>query len=340
MKADPRVVVISLAFRPEDGDATRLESKGFESIWRHDLSHVAAPADLVDALRGAWGVVAGAEHYTQAVLEASPGLRIIARPGVGVDAVDVEAATGLGVAVVTTPGANVESVADHTLALMLAGLGRLVDLDARTRAGEWRPDRLGHELSGSTVGIVGLGAIGRAVARRLAGFDCRILVVEPNPDPAFCRRYDLTVMSLAAMLPLVDVLTIHVPLVAETRGMIGSREIGLLRDHVLVVNTARGGIVDEPSLVSALREERIGRAALDVFEHEPFRKDDPLAGLPNVTLSPHQAAFTVEAVRRMVDATIENLVAVRSGIYPPGCVNRSGLEGRAATAAGEIRRLD
>lgn len=340
MDARPRVVVISDAFRLVDAGSETLDAEGFEPVWRYDLTHVAQPTDLVEALRGAWAVIAGAERYTSAVLEGAPMLRAIARPGVGVDAVDVEAASRLGIAVLTTRGANDASVADHTIALTLAGLRRIVDLDGRTRAGLWRPDVLGRELSGSTVGIVGLGAIGRAVVRRLAGFDCHILAVEPQPDPAFCREYGVTVMALDALLPQVDVLTIHVPLGPGTRGLIGARELALVPHHALIVNTARGGIIDEAALATALGEGRIGGAALDVYEREPFRDDDPLAGLPNVTLTPHSAAFTAEAIRRMVRASIDNLVAVRAGILPPGCVNRADLDERAVAAARDAAGAD
>lgn len=333
----PRVLVVSATFHADDHSARLLASKGFELLWRHDLAHAAAPDDLVAALDGVWAVIAGSEHYSAEVLDRAPTLRAIARPGVGFDAIDVDAASRLGIAVLITRGANDESVADHTLALILAGLRRLVELDRRTRTGSWRPSEVGHELFGSTVGIVGLGAIGRAVGRRLAGFDCRLLAVEPQPDAAFCRRYGVEVMSLDLLLPQVDVLTVHVPLTPQTRGLIGARELGLLSPHALVVNTARGGIIDEAALVAALAERLIGAAALDVFEREPFLADDPLAGLPSVTLSPHHAAFTLEAIQRMVAATIDNLVAVAAGTLPPGCVNGAELEvGPRAAASSAV----
>lgn len=337
MTSLPRVLVISDTFHADDHAAGLLASNGFELVWRHDLAQAPAPADLVAGLDGVWAVIAGSEHYPAEVLDRAPTLRAIARPGVGFDAIDVDAASRLGIAVLITRGANDESVADHTLALILAGLRRLVELDRRTRTGAWRPTEVGHELFGSTVGIVGLGAIGRAVAKRLAGVDCRLLAAEPAPDEAFCRRHDVAVMPLDLLLPRVDVLTIHVPLTPQTRGLVGARELGLLAPHALVVNTARGGIIDEDALVVALAEGRIAGAALDVFEREPLGADDPLAGLPNVTLSPHHAAFTAEAIQRMVAGTIDNLTAVAAGKLPPGCVNSPDLQiGSQAAPAGRF----
>jgi D-3-phosphoglycerate dehydrogenase len=310
-----RVVVISQVW-PQGPAPGQLSSGEFEIRWRQDLAHVADPKSLIEALDGAWAVVAGAERYPAEVLERLPALRAIARPGVGIDAINIDAASRLGIAVLVTPGANDESVADHTIALMFAGLRRLVDLDQRTRAGAWRPDEFGRELFRATVGLVGLGAIGRAVVRRLTGFECRVLAVEPQPDRDFCQRYAVELSSLEGMLPALDVLTVHVPLLAETRRMIGDRELRLLPAHALVVNVARGGIIDESALA----------AALDVFEHEPFSADDRLAALPKVVLSPHYAAFTREAIERMVQATSDNLAALATGTLPASCVNRDSLQ--------------
>lgn len=315
-----RVVLISDAFRGSLA-ATRLKEHGFTVAARHDLVQVGTAEQLSEALAGAWAVVAGSERYTAELFERVPTLRVVARPGVGVDAVDVAAASNAGVAIVVTPHANDESVADHTLALMLAGLRRIVELDRSTRAGKWRPDQPGRDLHGATVGVIGLGAIGRAVVRRLHGFGCRILAVEPAPDRPFCDRYAVHVMDLHELLPQVRVVTIHVPLVASTQGLIGASELALLPPDALIVNTARGPIVDEEALVMALQRGALGGAALDVFAREPFGPTDPLAGFSNVTLSPHYAAFTREAIERMVDGTVTNLIDLAANRLPVGCIN-------------------
>jgi phosphoglycerate dehydrogenase-like enzyme len=326
------VVVISEAFALDGPDAAEVIGDGFDLVDRRDLVHRGTEDQLVSALDGAWAVVAGSERYTAGVLGRSHSLRVVARPGVGVDAVDVVAASRQGIAVVVTPGANDESVADLALALMLAGARRLVELDARTRSGSWRPPWLGRELYRATVGIVGLGAIGQAVARRLRGFECRIMATEPRPDRAACEQLGIELAELHEMLPQVDIVTLHVPLMPATRGLIGERELGLLQPHALIVNTARGGIIDEAALVAALRDGRIGGAALDVFEHEPLEGGDVLANLSSVTLSPHHAAFTRQAVARMARMTADSLIELAAGRIPSTCVNAlhvtrsSGLE--------------
>jgi len=185
-------------------------------------------------------------------------VRVIARTGVGYDAIDVGAATDLGVAVVTTPGANAEAVADFTLALMLASLRRIVEADADVRAGRWRPGPPARDLFAATVGLVGFGKIGRAVARRLRAFDCRILVVEPFPDHEACRALGVELMTMAEMLPQVDVLSLHVPLGTETRHLIAEPELRRMRRHAILVNASRGSVVDGPALATALRDGVIG----------------------------------------------------------------------------------
>jgi phosphoglycerate dehydrogenase-like enzyme len=320
-----RIVVISQVWA-SGSPSERLPPSRFELRWRHDLVHIATPDELVEGLDGAWAVVAGAESYPAEVVERLPVLRAIARPGVGVDAIDIGAATRFRIAVLTTPGANDDSVADHTVALILAGLRRLVELDRRTRVGAWRPREPGRELFRATVGVIGLGAIGRAVVRRLGGFECRVLAVEPRPDHAFCARHGVELRSLEQVLPDVDVLTVHVPLLPETRGLIGDRELRLLPPHALVVNASRGAIIDEAALAAALTEGRLGGAALDVFDHEPVRATDPLVALPTTTLTPHHAAFTEQAIRRMVDSTAAGLADLAEGVTPTGCINPEVLE--------------
>src|SRR5262249_49075125 len=180
---------------------------------------------LAAGLEGAWGVVAGSEAYTGPLLDRLPDLRIVARCGVGFDAIDVGAATARGVVVSTTAGANDEGVADLALTLMLACLRRVLLGDRSARSGAWRPPGLAGDLASATVGIVGLGRVGRNVARRLRGFDCRLLAVEPYPDRDFCRELDIELVDLWSMLPQVDVLTIHTPLTDETRTLIGKDEL-------------------------------------------------------------------------------------------------------------------
>lgn len=290
------------------------------------LDRVTDPDVLAPALAGCWGAIAGGESYSRALLERLDGLQVVARCGVGYDAIDVEAATERGVAVVTTPNTNADAVADFTLALMLAALRRVVEHDRSVRSGGWRLDGPGRDLAGATVGIVGLGLIGRTVARRLTGFGCRILAVDPAPDHEFCTATGIEISSLADMLPQLDVLTVHAPLGAGTKNLIGAPELAVLPSHAMVVNAARGGVVNEDALVDALRDGQVGGAALDVFEREPLGAEHPLTGMDNVVLAPHAAGLSVGATARMVDAAVAALRELAAGRVPQGCVNPDALD--------------
>ncbi len=266
-------------------------------------------------------MIAGSETYTEPVLARLPDLRIIARCGVGFDAIDVEAATAHSVAVSTTPDANSDGVADLALALMLACLRRILLNDHCARAGAWRPPGLSGDLSYATVGIVGLGRVGRNVARRVSGFGCRLLAVELYPDHDFCHQYGVELVELETLLPQVDVLSVHVPLTKSNRKLIGVRELALLKPSAVVINTSRGGIIDEQALVDALTDERIAAAGLDVYEHEPLNSDHPLTSLGNVVLSPHAASFSRLSVTRMLSSVAASLTDAAEGRLPTGCIN-------------------
>jgi phosphoglycerate dehydrogenase-like enzyme len=294
---------------------------GVTTIERYELS-AATDADVLAAgLDGAWATIAGSEPYTAAVFAGAPELRAILRWGTGSDAIDVEAATDAGVAVITTPGVNAEAVADMALALMLACIRRRPELDAAVRAGRWRLEGPTRDLTGATVGVIGLGAIGRAVVRRLHGFGCRVIALEPNPDSAFCAEYGVELADLDALLPRVDVLTLHAPLTEATRHLIGARELERLPRHAVVVNAARGPLIDQAALAEALQTGQIGGAGLDVFEHEPPASDDPILSAPNAVLSGHISSFTEVGLDRTGEAVLSHLRELLDGRLPAECLN-------------------
>ena len=298
-----------------------LSTAGLRVVERFDLA-VSDPDALIDGLAGAWAVVAdSANRFDDAALSRLPALRVIARTGVGYDAIDVPAASARGVCVFTTPGTLTEAVADFAIALMLAALRDVVALDAAVRSGAWRPERTGRDLAGSTVAVVGFGAIGQAVARRLAGFGCQIVAVDPIVDDEVCARLGASRMALEEALPLADVLTLHVALTEGTRHLIGERELALLRPTAVLVNTSRGAVVDETALVGALQQGRLAGAALDVFEREPLPPGHPLTTFPNVVLTGHAASSSRAAVVRMCDAAAAGLLAVARGEVPVGCLD-------------------
>jgi D-3-phosphoglycerate dehydrogenase len=295
-----------------------------EVVERFDLADSADEARLAEGLAGAFAVVAGSERYTRAVFEALPDLRAIVRFGVGYDAIDLAAAGAAGVAVLTTPGANAESVADMALALLLSAIRRLPDLDAAVRNGSWRGREPARDLARATVAIVGLGAIGRAVARRLRAFECELLAVEPAPDLEHAARVGIELTDLDDALARCDAVTLHAALTRRTHHLLGARELALLQPHAVVVNTSRGGLIDQRALADALREGRIGGAGLDVFEDEPLPGGDPLRALPNVILTPHRSSFTTLGIASTCEAVQQRLVALLDGRLPEGSLSAPG----------------
>ncbi len=254
-------------------------------------------------------------------LDLFPSLRLVANFGVGYDRIDVGACAARGVAVTNTPGVLDAATADLAIALMLAARRRVVEGDRLVRAGQWHgswaDSFLGEELSGSTLGIVGLGRIGRAVARRARGFELRVLYARRTPGP---ERSDLGEQcELDELLRESDVVTIHAPRTPETEGLIDARRLALLRDGACLVNTARGEIVDEEALVRELVSGRI-RAGLDVFVHEPH-VPDALLDLPNVVLTPHLGSATRQAREAMTRLVVDNVLACERGEPLPTRVN-------------------
>jgi D-3-phosphoglycerate dehydrogenase/(S)-sulfolactate dehydrogenase len=326
MNGRPRILLISAGTRHTADRLHPLEAAGFDLVHHYELDNTRNEALLAAALDGAWATIAGSEAYTRTVLEQAPSLRAIARFGVGYDGVDVPAATEQGIVVLTAPGGNADSVADFALTLMLGCLRRLLATDEAVRSGEWRRTELAGDLASATVGIVGLGRIGRAVASRVAGFGCRILAVESAPDLEFCARSGIELGALDEVLPEIDVLTLHVPLTAETRHLIGARELALMRPTAIVVNTSRGGVIDETALIAALASGGIGGAGLDVFEVEPLPVDHPLGRLPNVVLGGHVSTFTGLSVQRTTDEVVASLLELHGGRLPSGCVNPEALQ--------------
>jgi phosphoglycerate dehydrogenase-like enzyme len=318
--AAPRRLVLTAASTEYCRDELH-ELPGVEVIERYDLADDSPEETLAEGLVGAWAVVAGGERYGSGVLSGVTGLRAIVRWGTGSDAIDLDAASRSGVAVVTTPGANAEAVADMALSLMLASLRHLPGLESAVRTGAWRRPGITRDLAEATVGILGLGAIGRAVARRVRGFACRVIAVEPHPDRDFCATHKVELADLEEMLPQADVLTVHAPLTDGTRHMIGAPELALLPAHAVVINTSRGPLIDQRALVAALRDGVIAGAGLDVFEEEPLPEDDPLLTLPNVIVSGHASSFTHLAMRRTGAAVVASLRELLDDRLPPTCLN-------------------
>ncbi len=268
-------------------------------------------------MRQAFGAVLGSERVGRHLLMSCPYLRVIARTGVGTDGIDIDAATEAGVLVTTTPGVNEDTVAEHTLALMLAAVRRISRLDCEVRAGEWVSARanFGSTLSGATVGIIGLGTIGAAVAKLVTALGASVVACDPV---APTRLYPM--VDFQSVLRDSDIVSLHVPLTRHTKKLIGREELRQMRSTAILVNTARGGLVDEEALLVALEAGEIAGAALDVRSSEP-PDDARLASSPLIVSTPHVAAFSPYTVAEMRRRAVHSVVDVFHGRLPSDPVN-------------------
>jgi len=279
------------------------------------------------------------------LLAAAPRLLVISNMATGFDNIDVAAASRRNVLVTRTPGVLSETTAEFTIALMFAAARRVVEGDRRARAGEWKtwgPEvLLGQDLAGATLGIIGMGGIGREVARRALALGMRIVYHSRARKPALERRYRLEFLELDGLLRQSDFVSLHAPLTPETRHIIDARALSLMKPAAILVNTARGPLVDQAALHQALLKGRIGGAALDVTDPEPMPPDDPLLSLHNVIVTPHIASASVATRSRMAMLAAENLVQALSGRLSKHTVNRAIAPSwrtrvrKSALAAGE-----
>ena len=253
---------------------------------------------------------------------AAPRLSVVGVASVGVDRIDVEAATRAGVMIVNAPTGNTIAAAEHTMALMLALLRHVPTADASLRAGEWERGRYtGRELRGKTLGLIGLGKIGKAVARRAAGFEMRIITSDPYLTEEQASEFGARLVGLAELLHRSDVISVHTPLNAQTRGMIGRAQLEATKPGAFLLNVARGGIVDEHALADALASGQLAGAAVDVYSAEPMAADNPLRGAANLVLTPHLGASTAEAQDRVAIEMAEQVLMALAGVTPPYAVN-------------------
>lgn len=273
-------------------------------------------------------VIAGVEPITARVLDAAPRLKVVARRGVGYDTVDVGAATARGVVVTITVGALTETVADLTFGLLLAASRRIPAFDRTLKAGKW--DRIpSTDVCGKALGLIGFGAIGRAVARRAEGFGMRVLAHDLEPDEAAASALGVTLCDLDVLLAESDFVSVHVPLTQATRGLIDGVALGRMKRSAILINTSRGDVVDEPALIAALQEGVIAGAGLDVFRHEPPR-DLALAGMERVVATPHVGSHTIETLLRMERSCAGSVIEVLSGRQAACAVNPEVYGGGAA----------
>ena len=282
---------------------------------------------VIEVLGGASAVIAQGTRYTANVLKNLPDLRVVARSGVGYDKVDVAAASANDIVVAITPNANYEAVAEHAMALILALAKSLLSGDRTQRAGEW-PNSPRRPLRDSTLGIVGLGRIGRSLAVSARAMKMRVTATELYPDEAFVKENGIELVDLDTLLKSADFVSLHCPLADDTRGIINSRTLALMKPEASLVNTARGGLIVEADLVDALRAGQIASAGIDVFEQEPADKENPLYELDNVIVSPHVAGVDHLSVAAMRIEATNCIISLYKGQWPEGAVVNDELKGQ------------
>jgi glyoxylate reductase len=295
---------------------TPLHVVTFDEAAEADRKQVLAVADV------ALGDYTFRYPVDEPLLAQMPKLRFLQQPSAGFEHIDVQACRARGVQVANTPGVNAPAVAEHAIMLALALLKRLVLANAATHTGKWTQHELGwergiFELMGKTWGIVGCGAVGREVAKRLGAFGVTVLYYDPRrlhveEESEWRMKYQ----PLDHLLRLADVVSLHVPLTPKTRGLIGARELGLMKFNAIFINVARGECADETALADRLRAKKLGGAGVDVFSREPIAADNPLLGLDNVILTPHIAGVTAEVRDRITQMSVANVVRFLQGQQP------------------------
>lgn len=327
----PTVVVCGENPNDANGPAIRLlEGRGFDVRVVDDVlfgQGNRSDEEEIEYLKGANATVAWGERYPAAVIEGLPDLRVIARMGVGFDKVDLKSASERGVVVTVTPNANHEAVAEHALAFIMSLAKLIVIGNKRMREGEW-PSGPGKPLRGSTLGIVGLGRIGRSLAVRAVAMRMRVIATELYPDREFVAEHGIELVDLDTLLQSSDYVSLHCPLNDETHGFINKTTLESMNPNGMLINTARGGLVVERDLLEALRSGQIAGAGLDVFEEEPTDPNNPLYELDNVIVSAHVAGNDELSLVEMGLEAAQNIVDLYDGKWPGGSVVNRDIEGR------------
>ena len=284
--------------------------------------------ELIECLQGVDVFMCGLGKVTRRVLEHTPQLKLIAKFGVGLESIDIPACTEFGVPVVNCPGSATDAVAEFTVALLLAAARGLVENDRLVHTGWWGRT-LGVSPYRKTLGIIGFGAIGRRVAESLSGFQMRFLAYSPHLQESTARQYGVEKVSLDNLLRESDFVTLHMPYTKESDKLVDAAFLAKMKEGAILVNTARGNLVDEQALYEALRSGRLRAAALDVHRSEPIAPDDPLLSLPNCIMTTHNAASSQEGRNYMMEYCVQNVLDIQNGVSPIGLVNSEVFAGKS-----------
>lgn len=303
-----------------------LQGAGLDVVYPTPGVSLFDSAALKQALQGVEAVVASVEPYTPDVLQSST-LKVIARMGVGYDAVNIPAATECGIAVTTTPGTNEHAVAETTIALLTGVYRGLPWRHDAVRTGEWAKRKL-PRLAGKTIGLVGLGRIGRATAWRCRGLGLKVIGYDPYPDHAWADANEVQLCSFDELLETADIVSLHLPATPETINLINRQTLAKMKRRSVLINTSRGALVDEDALIEALRSGHLMGAGLDVFQVEPLPTDSPLTSMDNVLLMPHLAGLDEESEEAMGVMAAQCVADLYTGTWPEKCVVNAEVRGR------------
>ena len=295
-----------------------LRKKGYEII-KNRTGKPLNNREMSAQIKDVDGIIIGIDDLNAEIIKQAHNLKVISKYGVGVDNIDIKAATTQGIVVTNTPKANIDAVADLTFALMLAIARRIPEADRETKAGNWKKF-IGTSVWKKKLGIIGLGKIGRQVVKRAQGFEMEILGYDIIQDEEFARKFSIRYVDLETLLKKSDYITIHIPLNNATKGMIGYKELEIINEDAFLINTSRGGIIDEKALYDALKNNKLKGAALDAYEKEP-PENSPLMELENVIMTSHNGAYTEEAIANMGIQAVRNLIDVLEGRKPKNKIN-------------------
>jgi D-3-phosphoglycerate dehydrogenase len=312
---DCRVLVTSTSYGMNDPTLrTELEAAVGEVIY-NPTNHPLVSKELAPLVAGIDGMIAGLDEITQEVIEAADCLRVIARYGVGLDRVDLDAAKGKNIVVTYTPGANAVSVAELTVGLMITLARSITEANQRTKAGEW-PRLKGTTISGKTIGLIGLGAIGRRVAQMLSCFNCHVIGYDPAIGHDQAWAFGVEWMERDDVIRRSDFLSLHLPAAAATENMLNRDTIGMMKTGAYLINTARSELIDDAALIEALQSGKLAGAALDTFRREPPGADHPILQLKQVIATPHTGAHTDDSTNAMGRMALHDCLAVLQGEEP------------------------
>lgn len=317
--AKPKIVVVDSDFENEDIETALCNAAGIDIAVFHDRT----PEGIIKNAADADGVITSYGQFTEEVFASLPKLKVVSRTGVGYDLIDIPAATKYGVAICNVPGYATEVVSDHAIALTMDCLRRTNEMDADMRQGIWSHDKrrpLG-QVAGRTFGVVGMGHIGSAVAKKAQGLGFKVICSSYSLKPGTTSPDGFPVYSYEDVLRQADVVSFHCALTADNHHMLDAEHIALMKPDAIVINTARGGLIDTAALAQALTEDKLWGAGIDVFEEEPVSMDDPIMKAPHTVLTPHAAYWSEESGKILRTRSAQNAIDVVLGKHPADCLN-------------------